>query len=401
MIVLKKYKKFSNRKLFLIFLMFALAILSSFDFIGVSANNDDSGFSGNLFSTTSELLENIDFSELQSLLDEIDEYNLFENFTIKEKITNILNGSDTTNYSNIFSAVLSSIFSNVKNIIPIIFTIVGIGLVCSLVLNFQTQDKKSDVIYFVCFSLVVTVILVAFKNILNVTSDTLKNIENQMIIVFPILITLLSSIGALSSVSIYNPLVSILTGGVTFIFTKFLFPLFILIFLFTILNNLTTSTKLDKFIDLFNSIFKWTIGTIFTLFISFLSIQGISAGKFDSVSIKATKFAVKSYIPIIGSYISEGMDFIVLGSVLLKNSFGLIGVFVLFITILSPVINILMFKLGLQLSSAIVEMSDNSKISNFVSGCSKLLILPIAILLGVALMYIITICLIMCTANIF
>ena len=361
MIVLKKYKKFSNRKLFLIFLMFALAIVSSFDFIGVSANNDDSSFSGNLFSTTSELLENIDFSELQSVLDEIDEYNLFENFTIKEKITNILNGSDTTNYSNIFSAILSSIFSNVKNIIPIIFTIVGIGLVCSLVLNFQTQDKKSDVIYFVCLSLVVTVILVAFKNILNVTSDTLNNIENQMSIVFPILITLLSSIGALSSVSIYNPLVSILTGGVTFIFTKFLFP----------------------------------------LFISFLSIQGISAGKFDSVSIKATKFAVKSYIPIIGSYISEGMDFIVLGSVLLKNSFGLIGVFVLFITILSPVINILMFKLGLQLSSAIVEMSDNSKISNFVSGCSKLLILPIAILLGVALMYIITICLIMCTANIF
>jgi stage III sporulation protein AE len=95
------------------------------------------------------------------------------------------------------------------------------------------------------------------------------------------------------------------------------------------------------------------------------------------------------------------MDFIVLGSVLLKNTIGLIGVFILFITIISPVINILMFKFGLQLSSAIIEMTDNSKMSNFISSSSKLLILPIVIILGVALMYIITVCLIMCTANIF
>ena len=139
----------------------------------------------------------------------------------------------------------------------------------------------------------------------------------------------------------------------------------------------------------------------FTLFTGFLTIQGISAGKFDSVSIKATKFAMKSYIPIIGSYISDGMDFFILGSVLVKNAIGLIGVFILFSSIIAPLITILVYKLALQFCSGIIEMSGNSKMSSFLSSCSKLLIFPIVLILGIAFMYIITICLIMCTANIF
>ena len=150
-----------------------------------------------------------------------------------------------------------------------------------------------------------------------------------------------------------------------------------------------------------SSSFKWIVGLVFTLFTGFLSIQGISAGKYDSVSIKATKFAIKSYIPIIGSYISDGMDFLVLGSVLVKNTIGLVGVLILFISIITPILNMLIVKLGLQLTAGILEMTGSSKSSNFLSKCSNLLIYPIVLILGVAFMYVITISLIMCTANIF
>ena len=43
------------------------------------------------------------------------------------------------------------------------------------------------------------------------------------------------------------------------------------------------------------------------------------AGSFDGISIRATKFAIKSYIPIIGGYLSDGLDFIVLSSILRKD----------------------------------------------------------------------------------
>ena len=113
------------------------------------------------------------------------------------------------------------------------------------------------------------------------------------------------------------------------------------------------------------------------------------------------KFAVKSYIPIIGSYMAEGMDFVVLGSVLVKNTIGLVAVLILFSIILMPVIKLIVYKLLLQFTSGILEISGSSNMSNFISKISKVLILPIVIVLSISLMFVITIALIMCTANIF
>ena len=136
------------------------------------------------------------------------------------------------------------------------------------------------------------------------------------------------------------------------------------------------------------------------MFSGFLTIQGISAGKYDGISIKATKFAVKSYIPIIGGYLSEGLDFVVLSSVLIKNAVGLSGLILLLISILSPIIQLVMLKLGMQLSAGIVEPLGNSQMSSFLATCSKILVYPIALILGMAFMYILTVAMLMCTANV-
>jgi stage III sporulation protein AE len=177
--------------------------------------------------------------------------------------------------------------------------------------------------------------------------------------------------------------------------------MFIILFIFSIISHLTETVKLDKLKGFFSSCFKWSVGIVFTLFAGFLSIQGISAGRFDSISIKATKFAIKSYIPIIGGYLSDGMDFLVLGSVLVKNTIGLVGILILFISIISPIISMLVLKLGFQFVSAILELSGSKRMSSFISDCSKILVYPIVLILGIAFMYIITITLVMCTANIF
>ena len=51
---------------------------------------------------------------------------------------------------------------------------------------------------------------------------------------------------------------------------------------------------------------------------------------------QTTKYTIKSYIPIMGGYLSEGMDLILASSLLIKNSLGLVGVMLLITTILSP-----------------------------------------------------------------
>ena len=397
-----KFKNFSNnkKKILLVLVLLILALISTIQ-IDFFASAEENEVQANLSSSVYELLDDIDLSEIQTMVDSVDEMQLFQ-VTVREKIESILKGEYFTNYQSLASAIISLIFGDIRTILPFLFTLVAIGLLCNLIGNLRSESKSvGDIINFVFLSVTILVVLVAFKNILTSTNNTLNLVLNQMQIFFPILITLLGTIGSISSISIYNPLVAVLTGVVSLVFDKFLYPLFIVILVLTILGNLTETIKLDKLNSFFSSTFKWTIGIVFTIFTGFLSVQGISAGKYDSVSIKATKFAMKSYIPIIGSYVSDGIDFFILGAILIKNSIGLIGVIVLFITIISPIITIIIYKLALQLSSGILEMTGNSKISNFLSSCSKILTLPIVLIIGISFMYIITICLIMCTANIF
>lgn len=392
----KKYKKFW----LLISLVLVVVVAMIVDGQFVVAKTDNAN-ANKLSQVVMQVLDGIDFAELDNVVDELASVELFGG-TVKDKVAKLLSGEFFTNYSSVFQAVVSVFLVDIREFLPFLFTILAIGILSSLINEFKNgSDGTSDIIHFVCMSVMVITIIFIFKDILSLVLDTLSILLKQMEIIFPILLALMTAIGSFSSISIYNPLVAVLTTIVGFVFEKLLFPIFIVVFVLSILGNLTETVKLGKLQSFLSSLFKWSIGIVFTLFTGFLSLQGITAGRYDSVSIKATKFAVKSYIPIIGSYISEGMDFLVLGSVLVKNTVGLVGVFILFLTVLSPIISILIIKLGLQLSGAILEMCGSKKLSEFTTSCSKLLVMPIVIILGVAFMYLITIALIMCTANIF
>lgn len=395
-------KSTMQKKKITIFLVLIICLLSISLFIKpeycVSASDD---IEESLTVTTSEIIDSIDLSGLEDIVAGLELNNLF-GMSVSEKISSIISGEYFTNYSSIFSAILSLFFIDIRSLLPLIFTILAIGLLSSILNSFKSDSNDtSDMVYFVCYGVVVILILISFKEILSSVSTVISNISSVMQIVFPILITLLVSIGSMSSISIYNPLVAVLTTAVDFVFEKLLYPIFILIFIFTVLGKLTNSIRLDKLNKFFMSTFKWVIGIVLTLFTGFLSIQGISAGRFDSISIKATKFALKSYIPLIGSFVADGMDFIVLGSILVKNTIGLVAIFILFIMIISPIVKMVVYKLLLQLTSGVLEVSGADKMSTFIQDIGKVLLLPIVILIGISFMFIITVALIMCTANVF
>lgn len=357
-----------------------------------------------LTNNVNDQLNKIDFSDLNNLLNGLsDQFNLFGGKSFKDKIQSIINGTYFNSYDSMFAAIIDLIFDGVKSFLPYFLIIIAISVLSSVVKNVKASNSSNgvnDLIHFVCYAVVIILLVTSFTQISKITLSTITSMQKQMNVIFPILLTMLTAVGGLTSVGIYKPIVAILSGGVSILFNNILFPIFIISFIFIVIGNLTKNIKLDRFIDFFSSSFKWICGFIFTIFSAFLTIQGISAGRYDGISIKATKFAVKSYVPIIGGFLSDGFDFIMLSSVLIKNAIGVGGLLLIFITILSPILHILIFKLGLQLVAAILQSIGDEQISNFTSKCAKILSYPIVLILGVAFMYLLTTGLIMCTANI-
>jgi len=347
-------------------------------------------------------LENIDFSKLDEELKKQD--NLYDNLSFLDRVKKIINGEMNLDYNSFFTYILSLLFDEILNCVPVFCLIISIAIICSIVGQIGDSSGKnsvSSVVYFVCFSLIVILVFKSVFELVNATKVTLNSISNQIQLIFPILLTLITSIGGVTTAGIYQPAMTVLSTVISELFISVLMPIFIFSFVFNIIGNISPNIKLKKFTKFFNSLFKWIVGSVFAVFISFLTIQGITAISSDNISIKTAKFALKSYVPILGGYLSDGVSLIMASSVLVKNGIGATGLILLFSTILSPVLKIAIFILGLKLMAGILEPLSEKRISEFIYNVSKSLSMLIVCILGMGFMYLISIGLIMCSANIF
>ena len=385
-----------KKQIFIIILLILSVIIITPN-IFVSAENEDEM----LRDEVNNQLENFDFSDLNDLFESGD-LHITDEESFKEIVKNLIDGKYKLNSSTILNKIIDVVLSNIKKIIPIILMILCISMLSNIVTSFQPNSNSkpvTDIIHFVCIAIVIVLIVSVVRNSYQITTSTIYSMCNQMNIIFPVLLSLMTTMGGVVSVGIYQPIVAILTNGVTNILSKIVYPIFILSFIFIVLNSLSKQIKLNKFISFMGSGFKWVIGFIFTLFAGLLTIQGISAGRYDTISLKATKFAVKSYIPIIGGYISDGLDYVMLSTLLIKNAIGVAGIILLISSILVPILSVVILKLGLQFVAGVVEPIADSRICDLCDNISKVLIYPVVIIIAISFMYFLSIGLIMCTVS--
>lgn len=391
-------------KKFLIFLSIAFLIgLPLFNIGSVAYAESEEELISEIEDNVNGQLEDLDLSGLESILSNLNsqQSGIFGSTSFIEKLQSILSGEFTDNAGSVWEAILKLIFDELLNFLPLIATIIAVAILSGMVGDLRGTNSKSiaDITHFVCYGVIIVLVVSACTNVLTLTSSTLQGLKEQIDIAFPILLTILTAIGGTASVGVYQPAVALFSGTIMQIFTLVLMPLFIFSLVFTVISNLSPSVKLEKFSNFFNSLFKWITGAVFTIFIGFLIIQGITAGSLDTVSIRTAKYAIRSYIPILGGYLSEGFNVIMASSILIKNAIGASGLLLMFSSVIVPVVEIVLLMLCLKLTAGILEPLTDSRISNFINGVAKSLIMPIVLIIGVAFMYLIFMGLIISTGN--
>lgn len=350
-----------------------------------------------------EVIDHLDTEKLQEYLDSLtQEQREAFGSNIAEKLKSLITGDFSLDYGSIFSALSGIFFDQISGLLPVFCVICAVSVLCGILGRFKSSFAErgtSKMIFFVGYSAVLVLILTSLSGIVQDCGSTVHSLQAQMQAIFPVLLTLIATSGGSVSVAVYQPAVLFLSEIIVDIVAGIVFPLAAMICVLNMVGNMSQEIKLKNFSNLFASVIKWVLGLSLAAFTVFLTVQGITSATYDGLSFKAAKYAVSNTVPIIGGFLGSGFDLVIAGSVLIKNSVGSCGIFLLVIVLIVPLVQLIAYNLFLKLAAAVTEPIGDAGISNFLSSLSGTVNYFTAGLLAVGFMYFITVLLLICSSN--
>lgn len=344
-----------------------------------------------------ELEENIkdqlEHLDLRALQEYVDSLGGFSDKSVKERLLDYIR-TEGADYEGIRGRIGEIFFAKVLELAPSFACITAVALLSGLLSMLKSDSagqSSSKMISLITYAGALIPLLGVITECFTCVIDCVSSMKTQMDVLFPLMLTLMSVSGEAVTASVCKPAVAFFSTGIVSVIESVVFPLTLTIIVFSIAGNLSSELKIGKFTAFFKSINKWVIGISVSVFGIFFTLQGITSATYDGVVRRATKYALGNGIPIIGGFLSGGFDLAVAGGVLIKNSLGSMGIFLLISVLFEPISLLIAVNVTLRLTSAISQPFGDGKISDFLGDTAENLHYCTAGLLFTAFLYFLTI----------
>ena len=325
-----------------------------------------------------------------------------DDYTLSGLLESVLNNNYELDFNYLTSYILKCFLGNIKGLIIqsliILITVVLMSILNNLTSGFSKTSTKK-IVYLACYGTIIVIVGIMVGSAIESSGKMISDVEKFSDVSFPALLTLVTAIGANASAAVYQPLVLIFSSLMIKIINYIVMPAFFISFVFNIIGNLSDDLKLSKISGFAKSAGEWIIGISFGLFITYTTAQGITGAGIDSLATKGAKYALGSYIPVIGGYLKDGFDLITAGCIVIKNALGFVSLIILLFIAIIPIMRILSTMLILRLTAAISEPFGDKKITDMLHGVSKSLVLPLVACICIVFSLLIIIMLIILTCN--
>ncbi|QQY80610.1 stage III sporulation protein AE [Keratinibaculum paraultunense] len=350
-----------------------------------------------------EQLDNLNIRELELVLEDIVKStgSYYPKINIKNSVLSILKGDNPLNIKTLTISIGKIFFSEVIDNIILIFQIMIIVIACSMLTNLQSNFERDTVSYlahYICYIILAMLIINSFTISLDLGKKVVEQMVNFMQIILPILLTLLTAASGASSKLLFHPMLIGSINVISSMVKELIFPLILFSFIIGIISNVSQKVQFTKLSELIRQIIIVLISIFLTIFIGIITVYGIGT-KVDGITIRTAKYAVDNFIPIIGKFLSDAVETVIGCSVILKNGIGTVGLIALFLICIIPGIKIMVLMFVYKFIGAIIEPIANDNIVNLFMEVGKALLLVLIGILSVAIMFFITITIIVDAGN--
>ena len=205
--------------------------------------------------------------------------------------------------------------------------------------------------------------------------------------------------GNITSAALFHPISFLIVNALSTLVRNVVFPLIFLATILDIVNNISDEFKVTGLAGLFKQLAVGFLGLIMTIFIAAIVTQGTVATVSDGVTIRTAKYLTGTFVPVIGGFVSNALDMIIGGSLLIKNALGVFSVFIILIFCSFSVIKIIALVFIYRLAGAIIQPVSDSKIVSCLDKLGNNLLLVFGAVAAVGIMFFVVVTIIVGAAN--
>lgn len=291
----------------------------------------------------------------------------------------------------------------VRGCASLMAVIVILGALSGTVSVLADTDKGSGAAqsaFFACFAMMSAAAVKCFLLALEYALDIIHSMSEFITVLSPMLTALLMTSGQTVSASSFHPVLSAAVYTITVLTERCIMPLVQLGAVLSVVNNLSGRVQVSGFTSLIQSVTKWILTAVLTIFTGITAIYGFTTPVLDGISAKAVKFAVGSLVPVVGGLLSDAVETVAGSTRLMKNAVGTAGVATICVMCIVPVLKIASIALMLKFTYAMTEPVTDARISGLIKDIGRSVTTVLGMVITAAVLFIISISIVLAATNV-
>ena len=209
-------------------------------------------------------------------------------------------------------------------------------------------------------------------------SEMVRHAGGFILACAPVMAGILLAGGRPMSASAHSFLMLGAGDAVSLLASGFMVPVLQVFLMLSLVSALSPNIRLEGVCRAFYKALKWTLGFSMTVFSAVMGIQNLFSLQTDAVRLRAAKFAVSSFVPVVGGAISESLSAVEGALKALRSGVGAIGLLGIVLIVTPVMLRCLIWRLTCscgEAAAALMGVESGKRLLEAVGKCLEAVML--------------------------
>lgn len=297
-----------------------------------------------------------------------------QGFTFSEAVKSMTDGKQVVSANELWQKIGEAAVSEIKTNLSAVTVIFALSFLLAAFSSSKYKFKSGENAAFLAvYMIIIGILTSAFGEISKTGVSLIENTALFLNAIIPILGTAIIGSAGAGVLASLSPQILIFSSLSCNIIKSIGLPAVYFSFALSLVGNLSAHYPLASLAKVIRSAALWAVSGVTAIFSAILAVSGMSCSSLNGAALRGAKFAVSSLVPVLGSLMSDSIEAVAGGALVIKDIIGTAGVLFIIFSVLFPIIKIAAVIFIYRLSSALISAFGDKRITGVIDDMAGVL----------------------------